>query len=456
MDSRRHRVKIDQDLGLPCASELVAACETAWEAIQQHHPGVPDAVIVLGSGVERGRLVKLGHWWGGRWIADGAVRGEVLLAGEALHLAPEAVFEVLLHEAAHGLNAARRIQDSSRGGRYHNVRFKATAEDLGLVVEQGRPYGWARTSLGPVARSRYDTEIAHLGDAMRIARRVAADVRIGESTVEQGADSGKNGGTQSRPDPPRPATCGCGRRMRMAPSVLAQGPVFCGVCGREFSTSRHLEDRASPQREAEAAHDPLAAGDERADERAVQSPGRSDLNATQREGLSVLVELGTHGDGALLLAETGAWYAARGAGTQRPLLGTTWEQVAVANQAARAMLKIDGTLHGPSVTAIGRELSLGELITIQDSTEPLVDVQGIELPPFAVFGTIEQIDSARGEIVIDFATAGRCTIALESAAAAALEYGYADLAATASSTLIESRSVTLSGEHETPSIEISP
>ena len=149
---------------MPYASELVAACEEAWAAIQRRHPEVPDAVIVLGSGVERGRLVKLGHWWGGRWIADGAVRGEVLLAGEALHLAPEAVFEVLLHEAAHGLNAARRIQDSSRGGRYHNVRFKATAEDLGLVVEQG-----ATLRVGEdVARSRCTLAIRH-GD--RSSRR---------------------------------------------------------------------------------------------------------------------------------------------------------------------------------------------------------------------------------------------------------------------------------------------
>src|SRR3546814_1039660 len=40
------------------ASALVAACEEAWAAIQQHHPDLPAVVIVLGSGVERGRLVK--------------------------------------------------------------------------------------------------------------------------------------------------------------------------------------------------------------------------------------------------------------------------------------------------------------------------------------------------------------------------------------------------------------
>src|SRR5438445_536455 len=80
-------------------SALVEACERAWSDIRVHHPDLPEVVVVLGSGIERGRLVKLGHWWGGRWLADGEVRGEVLLAGEALHLTPAQVFEVLLHEA---------------------------------------------------------------------------------------------------------------------------------------------------------------------------------------------------------------------------------------------------------------------------------------------------------------------------------------------------------------------
>ena len=73
-----------------------------------------------------------------------------------------------------------------------------------------------------------------------------------------------------------------------------------------------------------------------------------------------------------------------------------------------------------------------------------------------MFGTIEHIDNERGEIDIDFATAGRFTVALDSAAAAALKYGYADLAAVASATSIESQLVTLSREHEPPSIELYP
>src|SRR5437763_748279 len=164
-----------EELSDAAASEVVRACEEAWRAIRDHHSELPDAVMVLGSGVERGRLVKLDHWWGGRWIADGELRGEVLLAGEALHLKPEEVFEVLLHEAAHGLNAARGIKDTSRGGRYHNARFGSAAQEVGLQVEAMPPYGLARTSLTPATRETYAASIERLADVMRIARQ--SDVR---------------------------------------------------------------------------------------------------------------------------------------------------------------------------------------------------------------------------------------------------------------------------------------
>jgi hypothetical protein len=33
---------------------------------------------------------------------------------------------------------------------------------------------------------------------------------------------------------PAAAVCACGRRIRVAPTVLALGPVLCGVCGERF------------------------------------------------------------------------------------------------------------------------------------------------------------------------------------------------------------------------------
>ena len=208
------------------ASAVVRACEDAWADIRRHHPALPDAVIVLGSGVERGRLVKLGHWWAGRWIADGRPRGEVLLAGEALHLDPGAVFEVLLHEAAHGLSAVRGVKDTSRGGRYHNARFAAAAREVGLSVAAMPPYGLARTSLLAKTRERYAPSIARLGEVMRIARQLERGVGAGAA---EGGDADAGGRARAL------AVCGCRRKLRVAPTVLAAGPIVCGLCQVEFT-----------------------------------------------------------------------------------------------------------------------------------------------------------------------------------------------------------------------------
>ncbi|MCP5065020.1 MAG: hypothetical protein GY946_00515, partial [bacterium] len=225
------------DLG-STGSAVVAACEEAWAAFQRHHSELPDVVVVLGSGVDRGRLVKLGHWWGARWEAGGEHRGEVLLAGEALHLPVADVFEVLLHEAAHGINSARGIKDTSRGGRYHNARFKATAVEVGLLVEQLPPYGWAQTSLSSMAEDRYSAEIERLREAMQIARRIDSPTAGGQHGDEnQAAGSGGRGSGSMA------MACGCGRRLRMARSVAAKGPVMCGVCGVEFSSPGANQDR---------------------------------------------------------------------------------------------------------------------------------------------------------------------------------------------------------------------
>lgn len=166
--------------------------------------------MLLGTGVERGRLVKLGHWWEGRWLADGNLRGEVLLAGEALHLKPEDVFEVLLHEAAHGINAARNVKDTSRGGRYHNARFKKTAVEVGLTVEQMNPYGFAKTSVPPETAARYSTEIDELAAAMRIAGRVPRSA-LGADKSDQQIGAGQDGRCRRRV----PAGEGEARGMRV-------------------------------------------------------------------------------------------------------------------------------------------------------------------------------------------------------------------------------------------------
>ncbi|HWM39885.1 MAG TPA: hypothetical protein VNS49_22515, partial [Streptomyces sp.] len=83
---------------------LAAELAAAWADIQRHHSELPDLA------------------------APESLIGESSSAcGSGLS------FERLLHEAVHGIAAARGIRDTSRAGRYHNRRFLVIAEELGLV-----------------------------------------------------------------------------------------------------------------------------------------------------------------------------------------------------------------------------------------------------------------------------------------------------------------------------------
>lgn len=58
----------------------------------------------------------------------------------------------MLHEMVHLYNTQHDIKDCSRGGTYHNKRFKAEAEKRGLVVRHDDKYGWAMTDLSEEAK----------------------------------------------------------------------------------------------------------------------------------------------------------------------------------------------------------------------------------------------------------------------------------------------------------------
>ena len=449
------------------ASALVRACEEAWADIRDHHPELPDAVMILGTGMERGRLVKLGHWWGGRWLADGALRGEVLLAGEALHLAPKEVFEVLLHEAAHGLNAARGVKDTSRGGRYHNQRFAAAAHEVLLEVRAMPPYGLASTSLSPAGRERYGPTVERLGEAMRIVRQLERGAGLGEGAEGAGGKTGAGaeadgGAGTGRGRGSVVSSCGCGRRMRMAPSVLAAGPVVCGVCGAEFAPSvsrtRSAEVEAgSPRAVVDRSHPPKAGV---GTSEPMVDPSQAAALARRREALdAALVESGESGDPRLLqerrevldallgvgvpdrpvprataqqatglrkLADIDAteedrralalWYERFGTYEEQPMEPSGPFEEGDRAAMARALLKADGSLTGPAVVVNGLEVMAGDRIALASDPE-----LGLEE---GVPGTVRGVDAERGTVDIDVATWGRLRTSLSEAVAQTMRHDY--------------------------------
>lgn len=82
---------------------------------------------------------------------------EINLCAEHLARPFEKVAETLLHEMVHLYNLQVGVQDTSRGGTYHNKKYKAAAEQHGLNVEQDAKYGWTKTSLNDEAKAFVDS-----------------------------------------------------------------------------------------------------------------------------------------------------------------------------------------------------------------------------------------------------------------------------------------------------------
>jgi hypothetical protein len=198
------------------ASLLVACLERIWSTIRQRHPDVPEAVLVVASGSE-GKRLNLGHFAPHRWQVNGTDRHEVLVGGEGLHRGPLEVLGTLLHEAAHGLAQARSVQDTSRGGRYHNRRYATLARELGLDVATVKPIGWSATTVPDTTAAAYAGQLEELQVALVLWRR--QEHRIGTGTRSHNLLA---------------AACGCGRRIRAAKATLAEAPILCGLCEEPF------------------------------------------------------------------------------------------------------------------------------------------------------------------------------------------------------------------------------
>jgi hypothetical protein len=205
------------------ASLLVAALEHTWQTIRQCHSDVPEAVLVVASGSE-GKRLNWGHFAPHRWQVNGADRHEVLVGGEGLQRGPTEVLGTLLHEAAHGLAQARSVQDTSRGGRYHNRRYAQLARELGLDVAAVTPIGWSATTVPDHTAAAYASQLEELQAALVLWRR--QEHRLGRGPRSRNLLA---------------ATCDCGRRIRVAKATLAEAPIVCGACQQPFQPAGHDE-----------------------------------------------------------------------------------------------------------------------------------------------------------------------------------------------------------------------
>ncbi|MET8424511.1 hypothetical protein [Nocardia sp. NPDC004860] len=196
---------------------LVSAVERAWAAIRSHHPDVPEVVLTVGSG-SIGSDLTLGHFAPNRWVRGVYELHELFIGGEGLQRGAVGVLGTLLHEAAHGIAATRGIKDTSRQGRWHNERFRALGEELGLALQRHDKIGWSVTSVPEQTGNLYRDELEELAFALVAYRRREPNGRDGRKSNNNGVSAG----------------CGCGRKIRVPRSAYDAGPIYCGVREKRF------------------------------------------------------------------------------------------------------------------------------------------------------------------------------------------------------------------------------
>jgi hypothetical protein len=216
-----HVSTMEQD---PVASAVVKKLEQAWTTIRQRHPELPLVIFTLGSGTVEKGAHRLGHFVPRRWHANGQDRAgpmpEVFVSGEGLQLGGRQVLGTLLHEGVHALAHVKGITDTSRGGRYHNKRYKALAELIGLDVAQVGTIGWSNTTVTDATATTYAKTITALDAACNLWR-----------SAEQHAEKDKKPTTNLAV-----AACQCPRKIRVAPGTPAEGPIMCAVCECDIET----------------------------------------------------------------------------------------------------------------------------------------------------------------------------------------------------------------------------
>ena len=79
------------------------------------------------------------------WDSDGERRHELNIGAGTLTRPIENIVATMLHEMVHLYNLQRGVQDCSRGGSYHNTKFRDEATKRDLIIEKHEKYGWTLT-----------------------------------------------------------------------------------------------------------------------------------------------------------------------------------------------------------------------------------------------------------------------------------------------------------------------
>lgn len=195
-------------------SEITAFLEQAYEVLNEHYfEGVlPPVVITIQSSPR-----AYGHYttWDA-WVGDKGYR-EINLGAENLDRPIQCIIATLLHEMVHHYCAISGIKDTSRGGVYHNKRFKEEARQRDLHIEYDPRIGHSITTPTYALTAFVDTQDWGRIDLSRTGGHSSSG---GGPDGSNGADAGSDTTTGRKKSSTRKYICpSCGCSVRATKSV---------------------------------------------------------------------------------------------------------------------------------------------------------------------------------------------------------------------------------------------
>lgn len=157
---------------------------------------------------------------------SGKASYELNIGADYLDRPIENIVATLIHEGCHLYAKENGIKDTSNRGVYHNKRFKALAEDRGLIIEKHSRYGWTITT---PSEATINFCIDNDLQEVLITRHTGITFT--------GVGTGKNGnGTPVKPTAPKKGNsikwiCPCCGAIVRSTKILN---IVCGDCNEKF------------------------------------------------------------------------------------------------------------------------------------------------------------------------------------------------------------------------------
>ncbi len=157
------------------------------------------------------------------WRNKDTEQYEMNIAAEALDVEIEEVLDTLIHEMVHLYCRENGIQEVSRGGKYHNGKFKALAEEKGLVCYKAGQYGWNTQGKGNDRLTEYALEKGW--SEIKISRGGYQRFSVPAGGTQ--SSTGQQTGGERRPSSTRKYQCPCCKNSVRATKAVN---ILCGDC----------------------------------------------------------------------------------------------------------------------------------------------------------------------------------------------------------------------------------